>query len=270
MNVSKDITDLAEYIAEEGSTSSVVFPENILKEEGVTIVCGDFKGAFDGLLEWRKGRFYTYCNLENGLSTSTPRVRFTLAHEAGHYFIDHHRNALKQGIAPSHASFYGFKSDLFIEREADAFASHLLMPSKRIVRDSKRLPKGFDAIKKLANKYRTSLTSTAIRYLDIVLNDAVLVNWDLNKTIAWTCYSEESSPQFSNTIRADYSALAKRAATRRLIADQVSDSNAIIQSGSVASSWFSGIHPGWSHDTILIEQAISLGRYGWLTLLWPE
>ena len=38
----------------------------------------------------------------------------------------------------------------------------------------------------------------------------------------------------------------------------------------ILTQWFYGIHPGWSNDTILIEQAVHIGRYGWLTLLWPE
>ena len=40
--------------------------------------------------------------------------------------------------------------------------------------------------------------------------------------------------------------------------------------GTVASAWFPFIDAGSSRDSILIEEAVPLGRFGVLTLLYPE
>ncbi len=42
------------------------------------------------------------------------------------------------------------------------------------------------------------------------------------------------------------------------------------EAGSTASFWFPFMKPGDPMDVVLIEQAISLGRFGVLTLLFPE
>jgi len=265
----QDICELADFISSEYFSSGVVMPESILMDEGVRVVYGDFKKAFDGLLEWRNNRFYTYCNLNSVYDKSTPRVRFTLAHETGHYFIDHHRNALKQGLVPAHPSFCGYRSKSIIEREADAFASHLLMPTPRFLKDAKCSTIGFEGIRKLSDKYKTSLTSTTIRYMDVFLENAVLLCWDKNRNLLWRRCSENSDFSERNVASVNFSSLAKSSATEKLLSGNVTNRNDIVETGSVASSWFYGINSGWSTDAILIEQAVHRGKYGWLTLLWP-
>ena len=54
------------------------------------------------------------------------RVRFSLAHELGHFYIESHRERLCAGEA--HDSEQGLISDKKREREADAFAASLLIP----------------------------------------------------------------------------------------------------------------------------------------------
>ena len=59
-------------------------------------------------------------------ATITARTRFSIAHELGHFYIPEHRNLLLTG--KSHNSKSGFISDKRLEREADEFASYLLVP----------------------------------------------------------------------------------------------------------------------------------------------
>lgn len=264
-----EIRELAEFISDEYFPSSVVQPNEILENEGIRLIYGDFNTSFDGLLECREQRFYTYCNLSGVNDKSNPRVRFTLAHEAGHYFIDHHRNALKSGLAPAHPSFCEYRTDSIIENEADTFASHLLMPTQRFKEDAKSLTKGFEAIRILSGQYKTSLTSTALRYIDLAMDNAVLIKWNKNHQLSWRRHSDDSSHFDRHRVNVSFEKLAKGSATEKLISGNIENSNDVIETGSVASMWFNGIHSGWSNDTLLHEQAMHVGKYGWLTLLWP-
>lgn len=104
------------------------------------------------------------------------RQRFTLAHELGHFVL--HRD--------SHASFNCDKESIYtgadtlkqIEREADEFASNLLMPGdllrKRIT--GKRID--FHLLGELAKEFGVSLEAMSIRLIKFTEQRAVLVHWD--------------------------------------------------------------------------------------------
>src|SRR5687768_12192057 len=100
----QEIAELAEAIAEEYFPAARVDPLAIVKTKGISISFGHYGDSFDGLLEHLHGRFHIYANLNCIDYTDSPRARFTLGHELGHYFIDEHRNALASGLAPSHPS----------------------------------------------------------------------------------------------------------------------------------------------------------------------
>ena len=91
-------------------------------------------------------------------------VRFCVAHELGHYFLDGHPEHLFRTGDGMHQSKSGFTSADPFEQEADEFAANLLMP-KRLFRDALRESgRGFEAIQQLSITCLTSITSTAIRY----------------------------------------------------------------------------------------------------------
>ena len=68
----------------------------------------------------------------------------TFVHELGHFLIDEHRNALMLGLSPSHPSFTNFSSDNEVELEADFFASSLLIPKSRLLKDLYRRKFSFE------------------------------------------------------------------------------------------------------------------------------
>src|SRR5438067_1156661 len=101
----RDIIDLAEAVSEEYVLpSGKLEPLTITDAKDITISFSRYSNSFDGMLEHRAGRFHIYCNLDRLDNSDSPRARFTLCHELGHYFIDDHRNALASGKAPSHLS----------------------------------------------------------------------------------------------------------------------------------------------------------------------
>lgn len=91
-------------------------------------------------------------------------IRFTVAHELGHYFLpDHASHLFPQGDGV-HSSRSGFVSADRYERQADYFASALLMPEQRFRSELARAGEGLEAIEHLSRLFRASLTATAINY----------------------------------------------------------------------------------------------------------
>ncbi len=102
-------------------------------------------------------------------------VRFTVAHELGHYFLPGHPHQLFPDGDGVHASQSGFFGGNDLEKEADHFAAGLLMPKQLflpVLRDS---GEGFVAIRKLAATCRTSLTATAIRFAQFAEDPVAVV-----------------------------------------------------------------------------------------------
>ncbi len=132
------------------------------------IDCRDFNDRFDGQLQYemRSGQFVLLLNNKYDAFWTQqghhPRTRFSLAHELGHYFLEGHRDYLKNGGVP-HASQAEYRRDSLVEREADAFAAALLMPSMLIAPMVNEAELSRNRLEKIANYFQTSLTSTAIR-----------------------------------------------------------------------------------------------------------
>lgn len=90
--------------------------------------------------------------------------RFSIAHELGHYLLEGHAEQLFPDGDGAHISHAGFTSSDRLEREADHFASGLLMPDGPFRALLRRCSEGLMGIEELAEKCQTSLTATAIRY----------------------------------------------------------------------------------------------------------
>ena len=101
-------------------------------------------------------------------------IRFTVAHELGHYFLPGHPEKLFPNGNGLHQSRSGFISHDPLERQADSFASALLMPDILFRKAVDGAGSGFAAIEKLATGCKTSITSTAIRYTQFT-DEAVAV-----------------------------------------------------------------------------------------------
>ena len=90
--------------------------------------------------------------------------RFSIAHEIGHYLFAGHPEYLFPPGVTSHSSQAGFTSVDPYEREADYFASGLLMPNSLVKSALRRLGEGLEGIEALKEKCLTSMTATAITY----------------------------------------------------------------------------------------------------------
>ena len=149
-------------------TERPVDPLRIAESEKsqLSVCCGDYRDRFDGQLEYHpgKGRFILFYNTKYDETPGihAPRTRFSIAHELGHYFLEAHHEYLRRGN-PTHGSKSGFISDQMVEREADTFAAHLLMPKVLFEPEVNQDELTLGRIGCLAQQFMTSFSSTAIR-----------------------------------------------------------------------------------------------------------
>jgi len=102
-------------------------------------------------------------------------IRFTIAHELGHYFLPGHPDKLFPTGHGLHHSRSGFISDDPLERQADHFAGALLMPASLFKKAMNRAGQGFAAIDLLAKQCKTSITATAIRYAQFTWDTVAVI-----------------------------------------------------------------------------------------------
>lgn len=91
---------------------------------------------------------------------------------------------------------YSYSQDKIAEKEANEFAAALLMPPTYFEKDIKRFELSMNSIEKLAEKYDTSLLSTALNFIK-KCDDPGAVVFSANGKIKWTF----SSHTFPNIIK---------------------------------------------------------------------
>lgn len=186
----EELSDLAEFIADEYFPDSTVHPEIIVKRNKITYSSSDYGNYFDGILQYQNGRFHMFFNTKRIQNIYSARGRFTVAHELGHYYIEEHRTALKRNLAPSHPSFIDFSSDIQVELEADFFASSLLIPKTRLLKDIRKRNFSMALINELKDKYNVSLTAMLLKYASIG-NHPIMIVASENAKIKWFKYSAD-------------------------------------------------------------------------------
>lgn len=267
----EDLASLAlAVLAEHHSTDTAVDPVAIIRTKDLLLVYGRYGNAFDGLLRHRNDQFTVFCNLERVEGERTHRARFTLAHELGHYFITSHRNALRNGQAPEHPSFCEYESKLFVEQQADCFASNLLLPRDRFTMAAQKFGPsgGLRTVLSLAQRFNTSVTSTAIRYASLAVSPCIVIKWTSDK-YGWKWLSDQAyEAGFRRTIE-DKAAVIEGSATASAFAGEAVPPDGYFKKATTASFWFPSIKAGTSKDVILHEHAKPLGRFGVLTFLYP-
>jgi Zn-dependent peptidase ImmA (M78 family) len=111
-----------------------------------------------------------------GVNAAHPenRVRFTLAHELGHYLLHEgetlHFDGKKPGFTVSLRSSYSAKGTDDNEKEANLFAAELLMPAKFLERDLRGSNADLldeNALHSLATKYKVSAQALTFRLANL-------------------------------------------------------------------------------------------------------
>lgn len=195
-------------------------------------------------------------------------IRFTVAHELGHYFLPFHPELLFPQGNGIHKSHNGFTSSDIHELEADHFAAGLLMPRHLFIKalEKESIP-GFYAIESLSEKCKTSITATAIRYATIVDYPVALIV-SSNDRIEYSFMSDKMKTKIQG---ASWLTRGERIPPQSQTAAFNEDQNNIlsgtkIESASYLDAWFSG-----APSEEVNEDVVGLGQYGkTLTVLFCE
>lgn len=140
-------------------------------EAPITDIRGEALEEFDGLLTANKTRS-KWLILYNSEEVLPGRQRFTLAHEFGHYML--HRDLQNEFYCNPEE----LRSDAVyrqVEKEANQFASTLLMPLDDFRKQVQGQIISFDLFGHCADRYGVSLTAAILKWLDIASERAILV-----------------------------------------------------------------------------------------------
>jgi len=206
------------------------------------------------MLVFRRNKFHLFYNPDPN------KGRFNFAHEVAHYLIDDHHQAIRFGSF-EHKSYSGFIKSDNMEKEADWFASGLLMPTylfEAVCPDP-----NFKSIIRIANKFDVSLTSAVLRTIDLTpVRTALIITKD--GYIDW--YRASADMIYSGVYSAK---IGERPPLNSKTAEIVSnldqyDSSPIEGKRCLASDWFKS----FKNDPFLWEEVFPLSRFGQvLTLL---
>lgn len=262
-----DIAELAQEVSVARYPCGRVDPAAIAASLGITLSFNNYADSFDGMLEHRSGRFHIYVNLGRVGRKDSPRSRFTVGHELGHYYIDDHRLALASGRAPAHKSFCEYRSKSVVEAEADHFSSNLLLPRPRFLEQARRYSVGLPGIVKIAEYFGTSITSTAIRYASLDVSPCAVIKWD-DLAFGWKWLSRGTfeARLFKTIESADQ--LPKDCPTARALRGEAAPKG-YFEAGTTVAAWYKAVAADGNRNTLLMEQAMQLGQYGVLTFLFP-
>lgn len=247
-----------EVLAELEIAAYPIEPEDIARAKRLAIETrDDFPAGVFGAL-WRSGNKFGII-VSSGCPTPG-HLRFTIAHELGHYHLDGHVEQLFASgnqLAPSLGGHFRSQRDP-LEIEADAFAGELLVPTPFAQSLLDRAPMGMQSVLLLRDAFNVSLSCAAIRLaqlaeepLVVVLSKDGVVEWTARSAALWAhggwarpSWKEEWSPRGSGTRR-----LARDTSRRHASGDDSSE--------LLACEWCEGAPP----TAVAVEEAVGLGTY---------
>jgi Zn-dependent peptidase ImmA (M78 family) len=120
----------------------------------------------------------------------TPKARFVIAHELGHY-VQH--PGVDQFELCTDSDLHAWYQTSGAEPEANAFAAELLMPSVFFVPKCNKINKpNLHHVRELAEIFQTSLTATALRLIECSGEPCAVV-YSVDGKIAWSMSNAEFS-----------------------------------------------------------------------------
>lgn len=238
-------------LAEYGLVEPMPIPvEDIAWDKGAEIVHGGLRGATARLtmLEAR-----AVIRVADG-SESAGRLRFSVAHELGHFLL--HRARLPEFC--QEVDFHAWQSSRPLEQEANVFATELLLPTEMVRPLCEVDEVDFAPARHISARFDVSLTAAAIRFVTfcpgpvaLAMSDARHVRW------SWP------NPAWQGTLPRNGDPLHARSLAARVLRQGVS-----LEEDSVdADSWLD--EP--DVDAEIVEYVVKMPSLGAaLSLLWLQ
>ncbi len=190
--------------------------EDIAWELGLRVRRGGLSGAAARLTS-KGGRGVVRIRDEDA---DTPRGRFSLGHELGHFIL--HKDRMRTCSDPD---FGNLRTDGNDEAQANVFSSELLMPERMFKVRCDKMEPCFRDIDRVAGQFTVSLTSAALRTVD--LHAAAVALALVKRTgIVWC----RPGPQF--TLRVDRDGpLARSSVAARVLEGGEADGPEVVDLG---------------------------------------
>lgn len=158
--------------------------EDIAMDQGVICVQSNLTGCLARLVRKKnRGIIRTHEGIKEA-----GRRRFAVAHELGHWFLHEAEPQLFVCTAEDMRDYKGSP----VEVEANVFASELLMPTCLFRPLAEKADPRLETVAGLARLFETSLTATAMRFIDANQHECILVA-SMNGRVAWSKQSGNRS-----------------------------------------------------------------------------
>jgi Zn-dependent peptidase ImmA (M78 family) len=180
--------------------------------------------------------------------------RFAIAHELGHWELHAEYSQL---FLCTEADMRDYERSP-LEIEANNFASELLMPSVLFRPLCENADPSLTLVSNLAEQFRTSLTATAIRFVNESRHRCIVVCSD-NEHVKWWKRREDGTRLWLEKEQVIHRHSMAWECFKGL---DVPDKVASVP----AEAWFG--HMPFELNAAVFEQSIRIGRHGVLTLLW--
>ncbi len=258
-----EIENLAGFVLSTYHLEIPIDLKRICTEERILLAPAQYSPSFHGRIEFiPEYNVFVIYYPEPSRDQYPGRVRFSLSHELGHYFIDEHRRIIQEQRVHNSIGPFRSVSDR-IENEADKFASTLLIPAFAV--ENAMGGRGFldlPGILKLAEQCQASAQATAFRYVRLAEEPCLAVVSRRGK-ILYSFSSDEADER-------GFKWLGNREVPENTQARKcaVSQTSEVSASHSHTVDWFSERRAA----ARLWEESVLLGKSGnVLTLLtWPE
>ncbi len=109
-------------------------------------------------------------------NSSPERQRFTIAHELGHFIL--HRSQRPNFNCDKESVYSGADTIRDIERQADDFASNLLMPGDLLRQGIANRRIDLHVLGAIAQRFQVSFEALCIRFIKFTPQRAILMHWD--------------------------------------------------------------------------------------------
>lgn len=152
--------------------------ENIVNSYGINIEPIDFGDEIAGVFIDDGERQTIGYNLNN----KAPRQKFTIAHEFGHFILEHKRNGVfvdnpHQYLTMIYRDEKSTTGEYLQEKEANAFAAAILMPKELVENEIREIyfqddfkTEDLNLVGVLADKFKVSLQAMSIRMTNLDLD----------------------------------------------------------------------------------------------------
>ena len=178
-SLAQDIIDLYQW-------EQRIDPEKILLNNGVKVIYDNYNADFEGMTVYRENNFFVHINT-NIIPQNTLRSRFTIAHEAGHFFIPEHNLALQKSYHPSK---FSANENNVVEQEANYFASALLMPERQFKDFCFRKKFSLKLVEELSKHFGASKLAVLLRFLEVG-HYPLMVAFCQNQILKWLVRSHD-------------------------------------------------------------------------------